>query len=119
MKLGTVIDDTQSIPEELNTQILQKFPNHPLSDLLIRYFDTVEDLGYEYFINIVLPTCANARAVKYLEPFISFTRLGEALVLENFQTAFVYDATNGDRCTETGPFWLVTLKSYPLGKTDN
>jgi len=111
MKPGTLISSAKALPDHLQQKIKQKFPNKEFSDLAIRYYDSIEDVGYEYFLTKVLPNCVHAPTVQYLEPFISFTRLGEMLVLDTPESAVVYDTNNCDNCTETGPFWWVTLPS--------
>lgn len=111
MKTGTLISSTQFIPENVQQKLQQTFPNKEFSDLVIRYYDSVEDVGYEYFVNTVLPTCIHSPTVQFLEPFISFVRLGEALILADSESVVIYDANHDDRCTETGPFWFVTPKS--------
>lgn len=108
MKVGTLLAPHQAIPDRLLEAIQMKFPDKRLSDLTIRYYESVEDVGYEYYMQKVLPTCTPATAAHYLAPFISYTRLGEALVLDQPEGLVVYETEKGDRCTETGPFWLAT-----------
>jgi hypothetical protein len=109
MKSGTLLDRTQEIPSRLQEEIHKKFPDQDLNELTIRYYESVEDVGYEYFTEKVLPTSDDEAAVRYLEPFISFVCLGEAIILSQ-EGLIVYDTNDHNRCTETGPFWLVTAK---------
>lgn len=109
MKAGTLLDPTTEIPDRLREQIKNHFPGQGLSELTIRYYESVEDVGYEYFTEKVLPTCNNDPAVRYLEPFISYIQLGEALVLSQ-EGIVVYESQENDTCTEKGPFWFVTAK---------
>jgi hypothetical protein len=110
MKTGTVVDLSKELPPRLQEQLEVKFPGKPLSDLAIRYYENVEDVGYEYFTEMLLPTCSNIPAICYLKPFISFVGLGEALILSQ-AGAVIYDSNHNDRCTETGPFWFVKTTS--------
>jgi hypothetical protein len=87
MKTGTLLDPTKQIPSRLSEQIHKNFPAKELSDLTIRYYESVEDVGYEYFTQTVLPLCGNDAAVRDLEPFISFVRLGESLILSKEETS--------------------------------
>jgi hypothetical protein len=73
--------------------------------------ESVEDVGYEYFNDRVLPSCSDEPVVRYLVPFISYVRLGEALVLDRQDSLVVYESDRDVPCTETGLFWLVTPKS--------
>jgi hypothetical protein len=110
MKTGMLLSPTQAIPDCLRKAIQKNFPGKEFRDLTIRYYESVEDVGYEYFMETVLPACNNGPAVRYLAPFIAYIRLGEALVLDK-EGVVVYETDEGNSCTETGPFWLVTLKS--------
>ncbi len=114
MKTGTVVRSTQTLPESIQEKIRQAFPDKDLSDLVIRYYNTIEDVGYEYFVEKVLPNCIHSPTVQYLEPFISFTLLGETLILSDAESVVIYDSNHDDSCTETGPFWLVAPKSEPV-----
>jgi hypothetical protein len=107
MKTGTLLDPTKEIPSRLSEQIKKNFPAQELSDLKIRYYESVEDVGYEYFTQTVLPICGNHAAVRDLEPFISFMRLGESLILSQ-EGIVIYASEENDICTECGPFWFVT-----------
>lgn len=109
MKSGTLIDRTQEIPSRLQEEIQKKFPDKDLNELTIRYYQSVEDVGYEYFSEKILSTSNDKAAVRYLEPFVSFICLGEAIVLSQ-EGLVVYDTSDRNCCTETGPFWLVTAK---------
>lgn len=109
MKTGMLLNPNQEVPSRLREQIKKNFPDRELIDLTIRYYENVADVGYEYFTETVLPACNNDPAVQYLESFISFMRLGEALILSQKGIA-IYDSDENDRCTETGPFWFVTVK---------
>ncbi|OKH26156.1 hypothetical protein NIES593_03535 [Hydrococcus rivularis NIES-593] len=109
MKTGTLLNPTAEVPSRLREEIQKHFPGREISDLSIRYYESVEDVGYEYFTQKVLSACQDLEAVRYLEPFISFVCLGEALILSE-EGIVVYDTDENDRCTETGPFWLVTAK---------
>ena len=109
MKTGTLLDLTQEIPSRLSEEIKKYFPDKELRDLTIRYYVSVEDVGYEYFTEKVKRACNNDPDVQYLESFISFVQLGEALILSK-EGIVVYDNNGSDRCTETGPFWFVTPK---------
>ncbi|MGL4622822.1 hypothetical protein [Chroococcidiopsis sp.] len=109
MKTGMLLDPTKEIPSRLSEQIKNNFPDRELSDFNIRYYQCVEDVGYEYFTETVLPICGNHAAVQYLEPFISFMRLGESLILSKEGMA-IYASEENDTCTECGPFWFVTAK---------
>jgi hypothetical protein len=111
MKADTTVRSTEAIPERFRQKIREAFPNANFSDLVIRYYDSVEDVGYEYFSENVVPSCIHARTVQYLEPFISFARLGKALLLETPESTVIYDTDHNDTCTEKGPFWFVMLKS--------
>lgn len=110
MKTGTLVTPTQPIPTRLQEALHTYFPDKTLSELTIRYYANVEDVGYEYFMETVLPTCNNGAAVHYLAPFISFVRLGEARILDGEGTV-IYETDENDFCTETGPFWYVTPKA--------
>lgn len=105
MPLGTQLDPTQIIPDRLQEAIQHHFPDQQVSDLTIRYYETVGDVGFEYFKESILPLCHDHPIVQSLEPFISFINLGEALILA--QDGVVVYANNH---TETGPFWFVTPK---------
>jgi hypothetical protein len=109
MQTGTVVNPTQPLPQPVQEEIQRRFPNTPPSELSIRYYENVRDVGYEYFIQTVLPACQNEATVRVVEPFISFMQLGEHLILSG-KVSVVYDTNNGDQCTETGPFWLITTK---------
>lgn len=109
MKTGTLLNPTAEVPSRLREEIQKNFPVRELSDLSIRYYESVEDVGYEYFTQKVLPACHDLATVRELEPFISFVRLGEALILSR-EGIVVYDTDDNDRCTETGPFWFVTVQ---------
>lgn len=98
---------TQKIPRSIQQEIQNYFPDRSLSELTIRYYESVEDVGYEYFRHKVLPACSDRSVVSYLEPFISFVRLGEALILSQ-EGQLIYATDGNDASTETGPFWLVT-----------
>ncbi len=111
MKLGTLLSPAETLPYRLREAIQTHFPGKDVADLDIRYYESVEDVGYEYFTEKVLPTCNHNRSVQYLAPFVSYIRLGEALVLDQKDTVLVYDIDRDDHCTETGPFWLLTSKS--------
>lgn len=108
MKSGTLLSPGQILPDRLRKAIRSRFPDRTLDRLNIRYYDSVEDVGYEYFHETVLPACNDARSVHYLAPFISFVRLGEALILDREDGLVVYEIDGDDLCTETGPFWFVT-----------
>lgn len=97
---------TQEIPRSIQQEIHKYFPGRALSELTIRYYESVEDVGYEYFRQKVLPACEDRSVVAYLEPFISFVRLGEALILSQ-QGQLFYETDGNDASTETGPFWFV------------
>lgn len=109
MKVGTLLTPSDVIPERLREGIQAHYPDCSFNQLTVRYYANVEDVGYEYFMNQVVPNCHNRAAVHYLAPFISFVRLGETLVLDQ-NNVVIYDMDDGDSCTETGPFWLVTSK---------
>lgn len=109
MKTGLLLDPTAKLPDRLQAQITKNFLNQPADQLTIRYYEAVEDVGYEYFVSQVLPVCGHNPVIECLEPFISYQQLGEALVLASGGFV-VYDSNGGDQCTETGPFWLVTTK---------
>ncbi len=109
MKTGIVLAPTQPIPDRLRDAIEKNFPDRDINDLVIRYYADVEDVGYEYFLETVLPTCNNRPVAHYLAPFIAYTRLGEALLLDK-DGIVVYETDENDFCTETGPFWFVTSK---------
>ncbi|MGI0488041.1 hypothetical protein ACN4EK_21590 [Pantanalinema rosaneae CENA516] len=111
MQSETAHDLTQTIPQPVVEKIHQRFPDRPFSELTIRYYDDVRDVGYEYFVNTVLPACRQSDLVQYLEPFISFVNLGEALILTR-QGIVVYDHTCRGECTETGPFWFIAPREY-------
>lgn len=111
MKPGTLLSPAQAIPQRLQEAIRARFPDQEIRDLTIRYYESVEDLGYEYFTETVLGACHNDPAVQYLAPFISHIRLGEALILDREDWVVVYETDENDLCTETGPFWLVMPKS--------
>ncbi len=111
MKSGVLLSPTQTFPDRLQEAIQARFPGKDIQDLTIRYYESVEDVGYEFYMETVLPTCTDAQPVHYLAPFISFVRLGEALVLDREDGLLVYETDRDDLCTETGPFWFVTLKS--------
>lgn len=111
MKSETLSTSSQTIPDRLQEAIQNRFPGIAMENLAIRYYQSVEDVGYEYFTETVLLTCKNNQAIQRLAPFISYTQLGESLVLEQKDGLIVYDSNGGDRCTETGPFWLVTPKA--------
>ncbi|BAY12149.1 hypothetical protein [Calothrix sp. NIES-2098] len=110
MRTATLLDPATKIPDRLSEQIKHYFPDKELNDLTIRYYESVEDVGYEYFQDKVLPTSNYDLVVKYLEPFISYIKLGEALTLST-PGIVVYDTQENNKCTETGPFWFVTVKS--------
>ncbi len=110
IKTPTKLNLTREIPLSIQQEIQQYFPGRPLSELTIRYYDSVEDVGYEYFRQKVLPACSDRSVVAYLEPFISFVRLGEALILSQEGQLF-YETDGNDASTETGPFWFVTANS--------
>ena len=107
MKTGLLLDPTAEMPELLREQITKNFPNQSSDQLTIRYYDSVADVGYEYFVSQSLPACGHNPMIECLGPFISYQQLGEALVLASGGLV-VYDSNGSDRCTETGPFWLVT-----------
>lgn len=109
MKTGTLLSPLHKVPRCLQTAIEETFPGKAVSDLVIRYYTNVEDVGYEYFQETVLLICQNEAAIRYLEPFVSYVQLGEALILSQ-DGLVVYEADETDRCTESGPFWLVTPK---------
>jgi hypothetical protein len=100
MKTGTLVRSTQTLPESIQEKIRQAFPDQELSDLVIRYYNTIEDVGYEYFVEKVLPSCTHSPTVQYLEPFISFTLLGETLILSDTESIVIYDSNHDDSCTE-------------------
>lgn len=110
MKTGTLLTPTQPIPTRLQEALQTHFPDTAVSDLSIRYYADVEDVGYEYFVETVLPTCHDRSAVHYLAPFISFVRLGEARIMDG-DGIVVYETNGNDSCTETGPFWYVLPKT--------
>ncbi|MBL1178589.1 hypothetical protein [Pantanalinema sp. GBBB05] len=107
----TANDAAQTIPQSVLEKIHQHFPDRQLKELTIRYYEDVRDVGYEYFMNTVLPVCHHSDLVQYLEPFISFVNLGETLVLAR-QGLVIYDNEQRGECTETGPFWFVSLEPY-------
>jgi len=109
MKAGLLLDPTAELPDRLREQIAKNFLNQPIDQLTIRYYDAVEDVGYEYFVNQILLAFGHNPMLTCLEPFISYQQLGEALVLASGGLV-VYDSNGSDQCTETGPFWLVTTK---------
>lgn len=109
MKLGTRLDPNQTMPDRLQEEIHKRFPDRQLSDLSIRYYENVADVGYEYFKGSVLPISHNHASVRCLEPFIAFISLGEAIILAQ-EGAVIYDSDRNNGCTETGPFWFVTTK---------
>lgn len=111
MKSGTLLSPDRPLPEFLRSAIQERFPGKAIDDLSIRYYESVEDVGWEYFNDQVLPACSDEPVVRYLGPFISYVRLGEALVLDRQDGLVVYDTDRDVPCTETGPFWLVTPKS--------
>lgn len=111
MKSGVLLSPTQTLPEHLQKAIQNRFPGKDIQDLSIRYYESVEDVGYEFYMETVLPTCTDARPAHYLAPFISFVRLGEALILDRDDGLLVYETDQDDLCTETGPFWFVTPKA--------
>jgi hypothetical protein len=110
MKSSTLLDLSQALPERLKQQLDQQFPGRPLSDLIIRYYRSVEDVGHEFFTETVLTDCGNRPAAHFLEPFISFVGLGEAVILSQ-QGTVIYDTDHGNSCTETGPFWFVKTRN--------
>lgn len=110
MKTGMLLTPVQPIPTRLQEALQTHFPDKALSDLTIRYYADIADVGYEYFVETVLPTCNNRAAVHYLAPFISFVRLGEARILDG-KGIVVYETDENDFCTETGPFWYVIPKT--------
>lgn len=110
MKVGTLLTPSQKIPDRLMIGIQKQFPDRHVSELNIRYYESIEDVGYEYYMEKVLPECKNATAAHYLAPFISYVRLGEALILDQGDGVVVYETDEDDRCTETGPFWFVSPK---------
>lgn len=111
MKSGVLLSPTQTLPERLQQAIHKRFPGKGIQDLSIRYYESVEDVGYEFYMETVLPPCPDARPAHYLAPFISFVRLGEALILDRNDGLLVYETDQDDLCTETGPFWFVTPKT--------
>jgi hypothetical protein len=108
MKVGTLVAPNQTLPQHVFTAIHRRFPDRTLADLIIRYYACVEDVGYEFYVEKVLPTCCPSAAVHYLAPFISYVRLGEALILDREDGLVVYESDGNDCCTETGPFWFIT-----------
>lgn len=112
MKSGTLLSPGQTLPDRLREAIRSRFPDRTPDGLNVRYYESVEDVGYEYFNETVLPACNDDRPVRYLAPFLSFVRLGEALVLDREDGLVVYETDRDDLCTETGPFWFVTPKSF-------
>jgi hypothetical protein len=54
MKSGTLLNPTQEIPSRLQEEIHKKFPHKNSNELTIRYYESVEDVGYEYFTEKVL-----------------------------------------------------------------
>ncbi len=110
MKSGILLSPDRPLPEFLRSAIQDRFPGKVIDDLSIRYYESVEDVGWEYFNERVLPACSDEPVVRYLGPFISCVRLGEALVLDRQDGLVVYDTDRDVPCTETGPFWLVTPK---------
>ncbi|CAO5035983.1 SMI1/KNR4 family protein [Microcystis aeruginosa] len=111
MKSATLLSRDRPLPEFLWSAIRERFPGKAIDDLSIRYYESVEDVGWEYFNERVLPACSDEPVVRYLSPFISYVRLGEALVLDRQDGLVVYDTDRDVPCTETGPFWWVTPKS--------
>ncbi|GCL46156.1 hypothetical protein NIES3806_09980 [Microcystis aeruginosa NIES-3806] len=111
MKSATLLSRDRPLPEFLWSAIRERFPGKAIDDLGIRYYESVEDVGWEYFNERVLPACSDEPVVRYLGPFISYVRLGEALVLDRQDGLVVYDTDRDVPCTETGPFWWVTPKS--------
>ena len=111
MKSGILLSPDRPLPEFLWSAIRERFPGKAIDDLGIRYYESVEDVGWEYFNERVLPACSDEPVVRYLGPFISYVRLGEALVLDRQDGLVVYDTDRDVPCTETGPFWWVTPKS--------
>lgn len=111
MKSETLSTSPQAIPDRLQEALQNHFPGTAMENLTIRYYKCVEDVGREYFTETVLPACNNNQAVQRLASFIAYVPLGESLVLEQTESLVVYDSNGDDRCTETGPFWLVTPKA--------
>ncbi|HEY9646329.1 MAG TPA: hypothetical protein V6C88_08175 [Chroococcidiopsis sp.] len=111
MKSETLSTSSQTMPDRLQEAIRNRFPGTAMEDLTIRYYDSVEDVGYEYFTETVLSACEDNQALQRLAPFISYVQLGESLVLEQKEGLVVYDSNGDDRFTEVGPFWLVTPKA--------
>lgn len=111
MKSETLLTSPQTIPDRLREAIQNRFPEIAMENLTIHYYESVEDVGYKYFTETVLSACNDNQAVQRLAPFISYIQLGEALVLEQKDVLVLYDSNGNDRCTETGPFWLVTPKA--------
>lgn len=106
MKPGTLLIPNKTLPKPVQEAIEKHFPGIALSALSIHYYANVEDVGYEYFVNQVIPTCTDPSMVHYLAPFISFIRLGEALILDR-NGLVIYDSDGDDEGTELGPFWVV------------
>ena len=57
MKTKTLLTSRQNIPIQLQQEITRHFPGKPLNELTIRYYETVEDVGKEYFTKTVLSAC--------------------------------------------------------------
>ncbi|WP_013324452.1 hypothetical protein [Gloeothece verrucosa] len=110
MKAPPLIKSNPEIPLHRQGEIRQHFPNQAWNELTIRYYDSVEDVGYEYYTQKVLSACHQDESVRYLEPFISFVRLGESLILSEDGCVIYDNEKNDDSCTETGPFWWITAK---------
>ena len=103
MKTQTTLKKLEEIPQEIQECIAKKFPGVALETLKIRYYTHVRDVGQDFFREIVVASCNRPDAAQFLEPFISFECLGEALVLEHDElVVFAPDAT------ETGPLWVIT-----------
>jgi hypothetical protein len=96
MNSDTLTNLAQSLPEHAKQKINDAFPHQTLSDLDVRYYNSVEEVGYDYFFNTVLSSCVDSSVIQSLEPFISFTRLGESLALDTAGTIVIYDTNNGE-----------------------
>ncbi|MFM6521059.1 MAG: hypothetical protein ACKPIC_32625 [Microcystis panniformis] len=91
MKSATLSSPDRPMPEFLRSAVRERFPGKAIDDLSIRYYESVEDVGWEYFNDRVLPACSDEPVVRYLGPFISYVCLGEALVLDRQDGLVVYE----------------------------
>lgn len=91
MKSATSSSPDRPMPEFLRSAVRERFPGKAIDDLSIRYYESVEDVGCEYFNDRVLLACSDEPVVRYLGPFISYVCLGEALVLDRQDGLVVYE----------------------------